>query len=147
MDSKEFKVKFGEIAKENDFKQAFGGWYKESDDCLAVLELQKSNYSDFYNLNIKIFVKKIFGRIYQVNKDLIKAPSGHITKQIINDTLALDKPMENDIRKNNLQKLFIDQITPFVNSLIAKSDILDLERKGDIKLLPTVKKELEQIIS
>jgi len=55
MDNKEFKKVFGDIAKVNGFDRAFGGWFKESSECILVLELQKSNYGDYYYLNIKIF--------------------------------------------------------------------------------------------
>jgi hypothetical protein len=48
MDSKEFKIVFGEIVKVNSFEKAFGGWFKESPKCIIVLDLQKSNYGDYY---------------------------------------------------------------------------------------------------
>lgn len=38
MDSKEFKVVFGEVGKAHDFNKAFGGWYKESPECIIVLD-------------------------------------------------------------------------------------------------------------
>jgi hypothetical protein len=54
MNSKEFKNVFGELAKINGFLKAFGGWFKESTECIAILELQKSSFGDNYYLNIKI---------------------------------------------------------------------------------------------
>jgi Domain of unknown function (DUF4304) len=78
MDSKEFKKLFDQVAKANDFKKAFGGWYKETSECIAVLELQKSNFGNYYQLNIKIFIQGIFERTYSPNKDLIKSSMGHV---------------------------------------------------------------------
>ena len=61
METKEFKAMFGKIAKSNGFKFLYGGWYKESDDCIVVLELQRSNYSVLYYLNIKIYIRGVCG--------------------------------------------------------------------------------------
>lgn len=36
MDSKEFRKRFGEVAKSYGFKSAFGGCYKESSECILV---------------------------------------------------------------------------------------------------------------
>jgi hypothetical protein len=44
MDSTEFKKFFGEIAKKYHFTPSFGGWFRETSECVAVLQLQKSNY-------------------------------------------------------------------------------------------------------
>lgn len=72
MDSKDFKGAFNEIARKSGFEKACGGWFKESDECIAVLDLQKSNYGDYYELNIKLFVQGMFGNHYVKGKDLVK---------------------------------------------------------------------------
>ena len=51
MESKEFKKVFEKVAKANNFEKAFGGWFKESTECIVVLCLQKSNFGDYYELN------------------------------------------------------------------------------------------------
>lgn len=107
MDSKEFKSIFDNIAKANKFAKAFGGWFKESNECIAVLELQKSSFGDYYMLNIKIFIQGSFGTTYFPNKDLIKSPMGDVTNQINdNDIFDFDKPMDDEKRKEQLEKLF-----------------------------------------
>lgn len=146
MDSKEFKIVFGEIAKENNYMKAFGGWYLESSECLAVLELQKSTYGDYYYLNIKIFIQGSFDRKYSPTKELIKKPIGNITWQVIDDVLDFDKPMNDDLRKEKLKELFKVTIIPFVNKLMTKRSIIEAESKGEIKLLSSVKKELEKLL-
>jgi hypothetical protein len=78
MDSKEFKKVFDDKAKINGFSKAFGGWYKETGECIAILELQKSTFADCFYLNIKIFIQGAFERTYKPNKDLIKSSMGHI---------------------------------------------------------------------
>lgn len=78
MDSKEFKKLFGEVAKSNGFERAFGGWFKDSVESIVVLDLQKSNFGDYYEMNIKIYVQGIFGNSYSKNKDLVKKDTGDI---------------------------------------------------------------------
>ncbi|BFO64665.1 DUF4304 domain-containing protein [Chryseobacterium sp. KCF3-3] len=146
MNSKEFKSLFGSIAKENDFLQAFGGWYKESPECIAVLELQKSKYGDYYMLNIKIFIQGSFDTNYSPTKELIKSPMGDIGKQIMDDVLSFDKPMSDELRTERLKELFSNTIKPYVSKLMTKANIVDLESKGEIMVLSSVKKELEKLM-
>lgn len=146
MNSKEFKSLFGSIAKDNDYLQAFGGWYKESPECIAVLELQKSKYGDYYMLNIKIFIQGSFDRSYSPTKELIKSPMGDIGKQIIDDVLSFDKPMSDELRTERLKELFSNTIIPYVSKLMTKANIVDLESKGEIMVLSSVKKELEKLM-
>lgn len=146
MNSKEFKSLFGSIAKDNDYLQAFSVWYKESPECIAVLELQKSKYGDYYMLNIKIFIQGSFDRSYSPTKELIKSPMGDIGKQIIDDVLSFDKPMPDELRTERLKELFSNTIIPYVSKLMTKANIIDLESKGEIMLLSSVKKELEKLM-
>jgi len=143
MDSKEFKIVFGNIAKMYDFKRAFSGWYKESEECIAILELQKSSFADSYYLNVKIFIQGAFERIYFPNKDLIKSSMGHITNQIRDkDILDFTEPMGDNIRIDGLKELFQKHIVPFTDKALSKSGIKEMEAKGEIYLLPAVKEEL-----
>ena len=146
MNSKEFKTVFGDVAKVNDFKKAFGGWYKESTECIAILELQKSNFGDYYQLLIKIFIQGAFERTYIPSKDLIKSSMGHVTT---NETIEyktvfdFDEPIDDAIRKKRLEDLFQNHIIPFTNKTLSKSGIKKLADKGEIFLLPAVKEALQ----
>ena len=68
MDSKEFKKIFGEVAKSYGFERAFGGWFKDSAESIVVLDLQKSNFGDYYEMNVKIYVQGMFGNSYSKSK-------------------------------------------------------------------------------
>ncbi|WP_371414658.1 DUF4304 domain-containing protein [Flavobacterium sp. 140616W15] len=60
-DSKEFKDLFD--SKANGFSKAFGGWYKQSTECISILELQKSNFGDnlpVVSQSLQIVHKKIY---------------------------------------------------------------------------------------
>ncbi|MBX2897725.1 MAG: DUF4304 domain-containing protein [Cyclobacteriaceae bacterium] len=144
MDSKEFKTIFGEVANANTFKKAFGGWYKESPECIVVLELQKSSFADSYYLNIKIFIQGAFERTYTPSKDLIKSSMGHVTNQIRDkDILNFDEPMDDDKRKQKLEILFTEFIMPFTDKALSRQGLKELGHQEKISLLPAVKQQLE----
>lgn len=146
MNSKEFKNVFGDIAKAFGFSTAYGGWFKESSECFAVLELQKSNFGDSYLLNIKIFVQRAFEKTYSPVKNTIKSASGHVTKQIRDkDFLIFDKRMDDDIRKKAVEEFFNDYISPLIDKALSRQRLKDLEADGKIFLLPAVRDELKKL--
>ncbi|QRY55548.1 DUF4304 domain-containing protein [Sphingobacterium siyangense] len=145
MHSKEFKTVFDEVAKINNFSKAFGGWYKESPECIAILELQKSNFGDYYKLNIKIFIQGLFDQNYSIDKDLIKYPLGHANS---NETLKykevfdFDKSMDDKIRKEKLEELFINHIVPFTGKALSKAGIMKMHVEENLFLMENVKDQL-----
>ena len=143
MENKEFKKLFNEIAKSNGFQSAFGSWFKESDECIASLFLQKSNYGNYYELNIKTFIQGLFGETHKKGKVLKNAVGDLFTRQPqeYNDVLTLENSMEIDDRKNRLEKLFSDFIVPETNQTLSRAGIIELARNGEF-ILPAVKKEL-----
>jgi hypothetical protein len=48
-----------EVLKPAGFKKKANGWYRETDDTIAVLLLQKSNYEEQYYFNIGAVIKKL----------------------------------------------------------------------------------------
>ena len=145
MDSKEFKKTFNEIASINSFEKAFGGWFKESLECIVVLDLQKSNFGDYYELNIKIFVQGMFGNAYVKGKDLVKKDTGNIfTRQPSNyrDVFNFDLPMSDEKRKLRLEKLFGEFIKPFADKALSRQGIIELASQEKIVLFPAVKDQL-----
>lgn len=145
MDSKEFKVAFSSVAKKNGFEKAFGGWFKESVECIVVLDLQKSNFGDYYELNIKIYVQEIFGTRYHINKNIVKKDTGDIFTRQPNefrDILDFETPMDDEKRKKKLEMLFIEFIVPLTSKALSRAGIKELEVQGKIFLLPAVKEEL-----
>lgn len=145
MDSKEFKNIFDEIAKSNGFEKAFGGWFRESPECIIVLDLQKSNFGDYYELNIKVFVQGMFGNTYVKGKDLVKKHTGDIfTRQPNNykNVFDFDTSMDDDKRKQGIEELFSEFIKPFTDKALSRQGLKELEVQEKIFLLPAVKEEL-----
>lgn len=144
MENKEFKNLFGLIAEQNGFRFQYGGWFKESDECIVVIDLQKSNYGNYYELNIKTYIQGVFGIHYSKCKDLVKKDTGDLfTRQPkeYNDAFDLENLMDTQTRKNRLEKLFNDFIVPDTNKTLSKAGIIELAKSGEY-ILPAVKKEL-----
>jgi hypothetical protein len=145
LDSKEFKNLFDETAKKNGFEKAFGGWFKESSECITLLDLQKSNFGNYYELNIKTFVQGMFGNSYTKNKNLIKKQIGDIFTRQPNeysDVLDFETLMNLDIRKNKLKVLFNEFIVPFTDKSLTRFGLKELAKQEIIFIPPAVKEEL-----
>lgn len=145
MDNKEFKTVFNEIARKNNFSKAFGGWFRESAECIVVLDLQKSNFSNLYYLNIKIYVQGMFGNTYVQSKDLVKKDVGDIFKRQppnYNNLFDFNTQVDDLRRQEWLERLFNEFIDPFANKALSKTGIRELSEKGEVYLLPAVRKEL-----
>ncbi|HWZ03837.1 MAG TPA: DUF4304 domain-containing protein [Mucilaginibacter sp.] len=146
MKSNEFKKLFGEIVKANGFERAFGGWFKESEECIIVLDLQKSNYGDYYQLMTKIYVQGVFGNKYSRSKELVKRNGGNIFRgepPQYKDVFDFDTLIDDDRRKQRLEELFSEFMNPFIDKALSKSGIKELADKDQIFLLPAVKEELK----
>lgn len=145
MDSTEFKKVFGLIAKSNGFESAFGGWFKESSECILVLDLQKSNYGNYFELNVKIFIQGMFGNTYVKSKGLVKKDAGDVFTRQPNDykeTLDLEISLSEETRREGLEVLFSEFVVPFTDKALTKVGIQQLANNKEIHLLPAVKQEL-----
>ncbi|MGN6495617.1 MAG: DUF4304 domain-containing protein [Agriterribacter sp.] len=147
MDIKAFKISFDEAAKGNGFEKSFGGWILESSESIVVLDLQKSNFGNYFELNIKIFIHGIFEKIYIKNKDLKKYPGNVFRRHPpeFKDVLDLDMPLDETIRTQKLNLLFNEFILPFSNLALSRAGIRLLADKREISLLPAVNEALKQL--
>ncbi|MDI9359021.1 MAG: DUF4304 domain-containing protein [Phycisphaerales bacterium] len=145
MNSKEFKNIFNDFTTRNGFESAFGGWLKESAECIVVLDLQKSNFGDYYELNIKIFIQGMFGNCYTKNKNLVKKSVGDIfTRQpnYYNDIFDFDISISDDSRIDKLELFFSDFIIPFTDKSLSLSGLKVLAEQEKILVFDAIKKEL-----
>ncbi len=72
MESKDLKKIIEEVAKRNCFKLVNSNWVKESEETIMVLNLQKSNFSNKYYLNIRVFIKGLFDKFIKTDKTVLK---------------------------------------------------------------------------
>lgn len=139
---------FDKISRLNGFKNAYGGWFKESDECLVALDLQKSNYDNYYVLNIKIFVQGIFGNVYTKHKNLIKREVGTVfirPPETYREIFDLSNSLNEKERQEKLVLLFLDFLNPFAKEALSKVGLKRLYQEERILLLPAVQKELESV--
>ena len=59
IDKKKLKKQFSDKLKKANFKLKSNAWYKETEENIIVVELQKSNYSESYFLNIAVWLKAL----------------------------------------------------------------------------------------
>jgi hypothetical protein len=141
----EFKRLFGDVAVRFGLERAFGGWFVESSETIIVLELQKSNYSHAYYLNIKIYVQGLFGNQYRREKRLVKTDVGDVftrTPAEYDEIFNLDSTIDVSDRIKLLYRLFSEYIQPIITLASTKSGILELDKKGQLHLLPAVMEAL-----
>ncbi len=145
MECNDFKKMFGETAKDNGFEKEFEGWFKEADEVIHVLDLQKSNFGKLYYLNIKLYIHGIFEKKYIRSKKLVKVDVGTILiRQPDNYSylLNLEKVLPDMDRKKGLQDMFVNYIVPFCEKTSTKRGIIELNKKGELFLMPGVKEPL-----
>ena len=145
MNSKEFKRVFDKLAQANNFEKLFSGWFKESLESIVVLDLQRSNFGNYYELNIKIFVQGLFDNKYVRNKDLVKRYTGDIfirQPNEYNNVFNLEILMDDKKRKKELECLFQKFIVPLVHQALSRVGLKELDKQGKIFILPAVKERL-----
>jgi hypothetical protein len=146
MEKSELKTEFDRLAKGNGFEKFGGGWILETKDSLVALDLQNSNYGNYLDLNLKIFVKGLFGKDYVKSKDLVKKEIGNIflrQPKEFGACLNLEEFFPSDEeRKKRLYELFDKFILPVSQGCSTKQGILDLGKSGQFKILPAVYDEL-----
>ncbi len=145
MENKEFKKTVSELAKKSGFECLFGKWFKESHECILVLWLQKSNYSNIYYLNASIFVQGCFGIKYIKSKDLLKKGCEAFQcrpSHSCSSLFDLDYLIEDEKRRRDLDIFFAEVIVPFSTKVLTRTGIGELVSEGRLYLLPAVKKSL-----
>ena len=147
MESKDLKKVIGEVAKRNCFKLVNSNWVKESEETIMVLNLQKSNFSNKYYLNIRVFIKGLFDKFIKIDKTVLKNDTGDVFRRTppeFDPVLDLENDIELSLRIEEIEKLFNSFIIPFSYDALSIKGLLDLYRRNQINLLPAVKDALEK---
>ena len=145
METTRFKELFSEIAIANGFKAAYGGWFRESPECLVILGLQNSNFGNYFELNVKVFIQGLFGRRYVRSKNLMKKDTGDVflrPSERYTRVLDLGQPMSSVQRHALLDALFREFLNPTAADALSREGLILLDSRGAIYLLPAVRQEL-----
>lgn len=147
MENKEFKRIFGKVAKNNGFLYKFNFWYKESSECIFTIDLQKSYYANIFYVNLKIFVKGTFGKIYLIDKELKKNTGNFFrrTPKEYDDFMNLHNHFSEEVTEKGLEDLFSKFIISFSDKSLTINGIYEMVEAKEISLLPAVKLELEKL--
>ena len=146
METKEFKAMFGKIAKGNGFKFLYGGWCKESEECFVVFYLQRSYYSRLYYPKIKINIRGVWG-MDSINSILVQTDHAQIREfapDEYNPVFDLESELDDNTRKNMIEKLFETYVVPLTNKALSLEGIEELANAGEIQIEPVVKEELDK---
>lgn len=143
----ECKKTFGSIAESYGFRKMYSCWIKESPECIFVLLLQKSNFGNYYDLVIKIFIQGVFGHHYTLDKNTLINDVGDVflrQPKEYNSIFDLDQPTDVGIWREKMKNLFTDYIIPLSEATSTKSGILELHHNRKLTLLPAIEEELHR---
>lgn len=144
----DFKKLFNKVATNNGLKKIQGGWFIESKECIVTLNLQKSNYSNLYYLNIKTYIQGLSGENYKISKYLVVNDIGDIFIRAplkYNKLFDLENNLSLEQREEKLNDLFNDFLNHYISMSLSKLKLLELADTLDIYILPEVKKKLLEL--
>ena len=148
MNLKVLKRTFAEITKSIGLETKFGGFVKETEEVIIVLSFQKSNYSSQVYLNIKLYIQGVFGKNYQLSREMVVNDVGDVFRRAPKDydqIFDLGFDLSDNERIEQL-KAFVDEfLSGFIQQASTVKGIMLLAEKGELFLLPAVKSELEKI--
>ena len=145
MDKIDFIKVFDDVAKSHGFVSKFGGWFFENEEAVAVLDLQKSKYGNYYDLNLKIFLIGVFKEQYEKSKALVKKDVGDIfSRQPLeyNEVFNLENNISIDRRRELLKTLFKVFVMPFLQQTMNKTSLKRAVSQNELFVLPAVKDAL-----
>jgi hypothetical protein len=145
MEARDFKALFGEVAKAHGFTAAHGGWCRDACAALVVLNLQKSNFGNHFDLNIKLFLGRRLQGAAADLKSLVKNEGGDVFRRQpteCNRILNLDAPISAEDRRCELDRMFVELVDRITAASATQAGILGLRDEGVLFLLPMAEKRL-----
>ncbi len=142
---KELKCFFTEATKSMGFESKFGCLVKTTNEVIVVLSFQKSCYSSLVYLNIKLFIQGIFGKNYQISRDMVNNDVGDVFRRAPKDydqIFDLGSDLPDNERIEYLKKFIDEFLSGFVQQASTVKGITLLAEQGDVFLLPAVKEAL-----
>ena len=148
MNLKVLKRTFAEITKSIELETKFGGFVKETEEVIIVLLFQKSNYSSQVYLNIKLYIQGVFGKNYQLSREMVVNDVGDVFRRAPKDydqIFDLGSDLPDNERIEYLKKFIDEFLSGFIQQASTVKGIMSLAEKGELFLFPAVKSELEKI--
>lgn len=146
MEAKEFKALFGEVAQSHGFNSAASGWYREAPAALLVLDLQKSNFGNYFELNLKLFLGRAAPSDPAEFKKLVKSLSGDIFRrqpEECRSAFELDAPVGLTERRGSIDRMFSEVVDRIALASDSPAGILRLRDEGLLFILPMIEAKLK----
>ena len=125
MTTADFKSVFREVAVQNGFLFQHNRFWKKSSEAVICLELQKSNYSNIYYLNLKIWVQGVFDSKYEPSSELARKP-GNVFRRQPKDwgkLFDLDQILDKGTCSQEMAGFFKAFVNPFTEKALTRSGI------------------------
>ncbi len=148
MNLKVLKRTFAEITKSIGLETKFWGFVKETEEVIIVLSFQKSNYSSQVYLNIKLYIQGVFGKNYQLSREMVVNDVGDVFRRAPKDydqIFDLGSDLPDNERIEYLKKFIDEFLSGFIQQTSTVKGIMLLAEQGELFLFPAVKSELEKI--
>ncbi len=148
MNLKVLKRTFAEITKSIGLETKFGGFVKETEEVIIVLSFQKSTYSSQVYLSIKLYIQGVFGKNYQLSREMVVNDVGDVFRRAPKDydqIFDLGSDLPDNERIEYLKKFIDEFLSGFIQQTSTVKGIMSLAEKGELFLFPAVKSELEKI--
>lgn len=142
---KDLKYFFTEATKCMGFESKFGCLVKTTNEVIIVLSFQKSYYSSQVYLNIKLFIQGIFGKKYQLSREMVNNDVGDVFRRAPKDydeIFNLSSNLPDNVRIELLKTFVNEFLSGFVQQTSTVKGIVLLAEQGDVFLLPAVKNAL-----
>ncbi len=146
METKIFRRIFKRVALRYGFIFTSGVLHIEFDETITVVDLQKSDYGNYFYLNIKTFIKGSFGLYDSVTSALKKLPGSIFQRcpAVYDEIFDLDLDNSEVDKDKQLSTMFEQYLQPYLVKVRSKRNIIDTYQSDpkSFFLLPAVKAEL-----
>jgi hypothetical protein len=137
IDKKKLKKQFSDKLKTANFKLKSNAWYKENKENIIVVELQKSNYSESYFLNIAVWLKALGEDQFpkerychiRMRADSYFTDSG----AEIDDTLDFSETELDAEKSASIDRLLLEKVLPLSDKLSSIEGLKVLYRNGEFE--------------
>jgi Domain of unknown function (DUF4304) len=111
---------FDEFAKSVGGIKESGSWYVSSQESIAVLNLQKSQYATSYYVNVSFWLRAVgTDDAPKPSRCQIQTRLGQIAPvelgNHLTDLLDLQSPIDEELRRNNLLRFLREYLVPAMN--------------------------------
>lgn len=147
MELKDLKRSFAEVTQSIGFELKFDCLVKATNEIIIVLSFQKSKHSPQVYLNIKLFIQGIFGKNYQLSREMVSNDVGDIFRRSPKDydqIFYLSTDLPDSVRVERLKAFVDDFLSGFVQQASTVKGVKLLVEQGELVLLPAVKMALEE---